>query len=205
MRSIGLSLFAGAIVVGSVWLYAQVERSSSRPPEATETASQTSQRAAAGWLAGDDGARIERSDLATTPVPVEPSRDSTPATLKPILALSDAPLTPAQANQRYLETLRASGGNHEPWARTALEATDVMTRDLVSAHPDATVSGVECHAAGCTFVVTAKSGAALEERVDEVMDHPAIQTWQGARAVLPVADVDGKPSQRWLLLQPTQS
>jgi hypothetical protein len=37
------------------------------------------------------------------------------------------------------------------------------------------------------------------------MDHPAIRQWQGPRMVLPVADVDGKPVQRWMLLHPTQS
>lgn len=214
MRRVGLSLLAGVAVVGGVWLHAQVAHSTSSamdssdppppPPSSSSTrASSSAPRAEPGGFArggdtpapGADDTSADRRGRA----------DDTPEALRPILALSEVKLTPEQAHERYLETLRASGGNSQPWARVALEATDAMTRDLTRVHPDAVVSGVECHAAGCTFVVGAASGGALQDRLYEVMDHPALRQWQGPRMVLPVADVDGRPSQRWLLLHPTQS
>jgi type IV secretory pathway VirB10-like protein len=126
----------------------------------------------------------------------------------PLAQPTEQPLSPAEARNREIEKLRASGPDARELMGPAQKVGAAWAAAARSKKLEITFSDWECHAAGCFVTASSHDGAALVSDLTEQITHsPMFHRWNGTKLrTNPVPDVDqtGKQGITWVLFSPPE-
>jgi hypothetical protein len=189
---------AAVMRIGYLW---GARAATSPVPTVTEPAKNRS-----GSAVGDQGVLMRQTlEMAREQQPPSPMREAEAAGSEgsPSDDSESEVLSPAEARDRQIQKLRASGIDRRHLRNSASDVGEAWSEAARRKKLDVSFAEWECYAAGCFTTALHGSAAVVDEMTQEITHSNAFLRWNsGKMRSGSVATKDGKTAVTWVLFSP---